>query len=244
MDPIGSPSAGDQALARKSDRDWHVIVSDPDIAKQFEAYIKHDFDIASAEEAEAERGIQAETEIPDEFRSAATGTFQFHEPLLITDEELTIIPLLTPDPGSYRPRMLEFIESATSKLYIQLQYIHPPKDGVDEDFKALIDAVIQKIADKLDVRIICSQFQAMQGWLERLQDTGVDLGKVKIQNGVHNKGFVVDGKKVALGSQNWSGDGVLRNRDASVIIESQTAAEYYETIFLHDWNRIARQSMG
>jgi phosphatidylserine/phosphatidylglycerophosphate/cardiolipin synthase-like enzyme len=95
----------------------------------------------------------------------------------------------------------------------------------------------------VDVRIITSQFQAMQGWLERLQAAGVDLDKVKLQNGVHNKGFVVDSKIVALGSQNWSGDGVLRNRDASVIIENAKAAAYYEKIFLHDWNNIARQSV-
>jgi phosphatidylserine/phosphatidylglycerophosphate/cardiolipin synthase-like enzyme len=161
--------------------------------------------------------------------------------LTIDDEEMTITPLLTPDEDSYRPAMLKLISSARTKLYIQLQYIHPPQDGVDEDFKALIDAVAGKINDGLDVRIICSQFQAQQGWLERLQEAGIDIGKVKIQNGVHNKGFVVDGKVVALGSQNWSGDGVLRNRDASVIIESQTAAQYFEKIFLHDWDRLAKQ---
>ena len=54
---------------------------------------------------------------------------------------------------------------------------------------------------------------------------------------------MIDGKKVALGSQNWSGDGVLRNRDASVILDNPTAAQYYEKIFLHDWDRIAKQSM-
>jgi hypothetical protein len=243
MDPIGNPGAGDQALARKSDRDWHVIIDNKDIAGQFEAYIKHDFQVASAEE-EAERGVSIpEIIVPDEFRSATVGTFQFHKPLQINDEELTITPLLTPDPSSYRPAMLKLIESAKSKLYIQLQYIHPPQDGVDEDFKALIDAVIKKIKGGLDVRIICSEWQTTQGWLERLQDSGVDLSKVKIQNGVHNKGFVIDGKKVALGSQNWSGDGVLRNRDASVILDNPTAAQYYEKIFLHDWDRIAKQSM-
>jgi phosphatidylserine/phosphatidylglycerophosphate/cardiolipin synthase-like enzyme len=61
---------------------------------------------------------------------------------------------------------------------------------------------------------------------------------------VHNKGFVVDGVIVALGSQNWSGDGVLRNRDASVIIENHKAAAFYESIFLHDWDNVARQSVN
>jgi phosphatidylserine/phosphatidylglycerophosphate/cardiolipin synthase-like enzyme len=246
MDPISSPSPDDQALARKSDRDWHVIIDSSAISGKFEAYIKHDFEVASSKEEDQPRGLVSgisEAAMPEEFRSIARGTFQFHKPLKISGEELTITPLLTPDPDSYRPAMLNLINSAKSKLYIQLQYIHPPKEGVDNDFKALIDAVVEKINDGLDVRIICSEYQAMQGWLERLQDVGIDLGIVKLQNGVHNKGFVVDGKVVALGSQNWSGDGVLRNRDASVIIESETAATYFETIFLHDWDRIATQKM-
>jgi phosphatidylserine/phosphatidylglycerophosphate/cardiolipin synthase-like enzyme len=67
---------------------------------------------------------------------------------------------------------------------------------------------------------------------------------VKIQNGLHNKGFVIDSSVVALGSENWSGDGVLRNRDASVIIANKRAAEYYEKIFLHDWDNIAHQSVN
>jgi hypothetical protein len=243
MGPINTPAAGDQTQARKSDRDWHVVIGNAGIAAQFEAYIKHDYEVASAQ-ADAERGAPAlEIEVPDQFRSAAAGTFVFHPPLEITGETVTITPLLTPDPESYRPHMLDLIESAQEKLYIQLQYIHPAPDGVDADFKALVDAVIARIEAGVDVRLILSNWQTTQGWLERLQDAGVDFSKVKIQNGVHNKGFVVDGKKVALGSQNWSGDGVLRNRDASVIIENDKAAAYYEDLFIHDWQRIAKQSV-
>jgi phosphatidylserine/phosphatidylglycerophosphate/cardiolipin synthase-like enzyme len=243
IDPFGNPQDTDQQTARKSDRDWHVIINNADIARQFEAYIKHDFNVAQPEQM-VERGeAEEEAAVPEEFRCAATGTFKFFEPKEIDDEELTITPLLTPDPDSYRPAMLNLINSTKHKLYIQLQYIHPPKHGVDEDFKALIDAVVAKINAGKDVRIICSQFQAQQGWLERLQEAGVDLRSVKIQNGVHNKGFVVDGEVVALGSQNWSGDGVLRNRDASVIIKNKIAAKYYQDIFLHDWERIAKQRM-
>jgi phosphatidylserine/phosphatidylglycerophosphate/cardiolipin synthase-like enzyme len=89
-----------------------------------------------------------------------------------------------------------------------------------------------------------SEYQVSNGGLEKLQSAGIDLDHVKIQNGVHNKGYVVDSRVVALGSQNWSGDGVLRNRDASVIIENATAAAYYEALFLHDWENIAAQSMA
>ncbi len=80
------------------------------------------------------------------------------------------------------------------------------------------------------------------------EQADITIGRISVyregENGVHNKGFIVDSKVVALGSQNWSSDGVLRNRDASVIIANETAAKYYEQIFLHDWNNIAKQSMA
>lgn len=139
--------------------------------------------------------------------------------------------------------MLRLVQSAEKKLYIQLQYIHPSDKDEDADFTALLNAVIDRIQAGVDVRIILSQWQLSHGWLERLQAAGIDLDVVKIQNGIHNKGFVVDSKVVALGSQNWSAEGALRNRDASVIIENEKAAKYYEQIFLHDWDRIAKQTV-
>ena len=167
--------------------------------------------------------------------------FVWHKPRTF-DSEVTITPLLTPDPGVYQAEMLRRIEAAQAKLYIQLQYIHPSNKEGDENFNALIDAVAQKIADGLDVKIILSQYQRSNGWLERLRSAGINLANVKLQNGVHNKGFVFDSKVVAIGSQNWSADGVLRNRDASVILENADAAAYFEEIFLHDWNTHASQS--
>jgi phosphatidylserine/phosphatidylglycerophosphate/cardiolipin synthase-like enzyme len=64
---------------------------------------------------------------------------------------------------------------------------------------------------------------------------------VKIQNNVHNKGIIVDGKAVVVSSQNWSTDGTLYNRDVGVIIYNKAAAQYFQKIFLHDWDHLAEQ---
>ncbi len=250
IDPIGSPSDQDQAVAAKSDRDWHVIVEDAGLAGVFEVFLEHDYAVAQAHQTGSQRSAAgadvagAGAVVPTLPTPAAAGTFQFHPPLRIEGETLTITPLLTPDPGVYTDAMLALLQSAAQKLYIQLQYIHPPNAGGDDRFGGLIDAVAGRITAGVDVRVIVSQYQTSNGWLERLGAAGVDLQRVKIQNGVHNKGFVVDGRKVVVGSQNWSGDGVLRNRDASVLIESATAAAYYEGLFLHDWERLATQNMA
>jgi phosphatidylserine/phosphatidylglycerophosphate/cardiolipin synthase-like enzyme len=53
---------------------------------------------------------------------------------------------------------------------------------------------------------------------------------------------VVDGSAVLISSQNWSTDGTLYNRDAGVIIENDAAAAYFQRIFDHDWDHLARQT--
>ena len=245
IDPINNPQPTDQDIAKKSDRDWHVIIQSPELAAQFEAYLKNDEMVASQYQLNGNgaslMGAEIEAVEPAAFKPSLSSEFVWHKPRTF-DSEVTITPLLTPDPGVYQAEMLRRIEAAQAKLYIQLQYIHPSNKEGDENFNALIDAVAQKIADGLDVKIILSQYQRSNGWLERLRSAGINLANVKLQNGVHNKGFVFDSKVVAIGSQNWSADGVLRNRDASVILENADAAAYFEEIFLHDWNTHASQS--
>ena len=53
---------------------------------------------------------------------------------------------------------------------------------------------------------------------------GLDMSKVKVQPALHTKGIVVDGKRVLIGSQNWSDQGVDANRDASLLIDNARVA--------------------
>ena len=69
--------------------------------------------------------------------------------------------------------------------------------------------------------MILSEFQKLKGGLDALQAAGINPDNVKIQSNVHNKGFVFDHKTVVVSSMNWSGEGVLSNRDAGVIIENE-----------------------
>jgi phosphatidylserine/phosphatidylglycerophosphate/cardiolipin synthase-like enzyme len=57
---------------------------------------------------------------------------------------------------------------------------------------------------------------------------------------VHNKGFVVDSAAVVVSSQNFSPAGIRTNRDAGVIIRNAPIAQYFEQIFLSDWNNRAK----
>jgi phosphatidylserine/phosphatidylglycerophosphate/cardiolipin synthase-like enzyme len=156
---------------------------------------------------------------------------------------MTITPLLTPDPGDYTDAVGALIASATTSLYLQFQYIEPPKthSADTQPFAQLIAAVADRQKAGVDVKIIMSEFETA-GYLEQLQAIGIDVvHNVKIQNNVHNKGIIIDGHTVLVSSQNWSTAGTLHNRDAGVTIANPQAAQYFQQIFLHDWTHLATQ---
>ena len=243
VDPISDPG-GAAGQMTKSDRDWHAVVEHEGLAKVFEAYLNQDYSDASAAAggavalAELALGPMAVLAAPSEIELAARVPTRYFPPLTL-DEQMTIQPVLTPD--NYAPLILDLILSAGQKFYMQTQYLHPSDKSGDEPFAALVEAVRRKAADGVDVRLIFSDYMNAD-WLSKLKDVGIDLSYVKTQNRVHNKGMIVDSKIVALGSHNWSADGTLRNRDATLIIKNEAAAKYFEEIFLHDWTRMASQS--
>ncbi len=240
IDPVNDP-AGAKDIAKKSDRDWHVVIEHENLAAVFEAYLRNDLLVASQHQAasSSEAGLAAalgELAAPP-LAIAPRFAKQFFLPKTIK-ARMKIQPILTPD--NYVDHILPLINGAQKSFYMQTQYIHPSAKDGDEKLAALIQAIVQKIKDGLDIRLIMSQYETLDK-LELLQDVGIDLATVRIQANVHNKGMVVDSKIIALGSQNWSADGVIRNRDATLIIHNEDAARYWEDIFIHDWTNMSVQ---
>lgn len=241
IDPISDP-AGSAAIARKSDRDWHVIVRHNGLAAVFEKYLLNDLTTAASHQAAA-AGQAPDSAALSQFSdmnlaAVSPRTPSKYFPPKTISGSMKIQPLLTPD--NYKDFILPLIKSATTSFYMQTQYIHPSDKAGDETIASLIDAVAHLISAGVDVRLIMSQYET-QDWLERLQDANIDLSVVRIQSGVHNKGIVVDSKVVVVSSQNWSGDGVARNRDAGLIIYNEDAAKYWQEIFVHDWTKMSQQ---
>jgi hypothetical protein len=241
IDPLTDPGAA-APIARKSDRDWHVIVEHERLAELYEKYLLDDLQVAStnqsapAEMAAAVMSSLAELAEPDIVLAARVPQTYF--PPKKIKAKMKIQPILTPD--NYVDLILSLINSAEKSFYMQTQYINYSDKPENAKFAALVAAVVKKINDGLDVRLIMSQYETTDK-LELLQGAGIDLSHVRIQANVHNKGIIVDSNIVAVGSQNWSGDGVLRNRDATVIIYNEAAAQYWEEIFVHDWTKMATQ---
>jgi phosphatidylserine/phosphatidylglycerophosphate/cardiolipin synthase-like enzyme len=239
---------------KTQDRDWHVIIEDQTLANLFEAYLNQDFKSAQAYQiaespalteavADAAAKLAAETTslqtpapAPKPTATVAAKTF--------ANISVKVTPLLTPDTlppgteGQYVTNMIKLIASAKKTLFVQLQYIEASAaTGV---YPTLLQAIAARVAAGVDVRLIES-LEYGETWAEKMKDAGVDLtANIALQPNVHNKGFVIDSSICVVSSQNFSPDGVQFNRDAGVIIESAPVAQYFENVFLADWNNKAK----
>jgi PLD-like domain len=243
---LGSPPSHE-------DRDWHVIIEDPQLAGIFGAYLNQDFVSAAANQAsspsatsgavsDANMQLALDTNPPEPPAMASSGKGVAAKTFI--NVPVTITPLLTPDTlpnstkGQYLTTMTKFISNAKKTLFIQLQYIEASKGTGDYD--ALLQTIADRVKAGVDVRLIEDQTNG-EKWAEKMKKSGVDLtANIRLQPSpnVHNKGFVIDSSIVVVSSQNFSPSGVQTNRDAGVIIESPVIAQYFEPIFLSDWNRL------
>jgi hypothetical protein len=240
------------------DRDWHVIIEDPGLAKTFAAYLTQDFTMAEAHQVAAastedSRAVSdANAKLAAEANPPPAGTAspptRGVAPKVFRDVKLKITPLLTPDKlpdktPQYLSHIVALIENAKTSLYIQLQYIEASTDDSkdeDKDYTKLLQAVAGRVAAGVDVRLIESQ-QYGEKWAEKMKAAGVDLtAQIRLQPDVHNKGFVVDSSIVVVSSQNFSPAGIENNRDAGVILENPEIAKYFEAVFLSDWDSKAK----
>jgi len=237
INPVTTPA--DATAARSGDRDWHVIIEHELLSKTFEAFLANDFEIASQHNAAAVPAPESAAAAPP----AQTPPFEQFFPAQTITDQMSIRPVLTPDPGVYADAVKTLIASARTSLHLQFQYIELPKttSATSQAFVDLVTAVIDRQKAGVDVRIIMSEYET-SGYLEQLQAAGLNVvANVKLQNNVHNKGIIADGQSVLVSSQNWSTDGTLYNRDAGVIVQNAQVAAYYEQLFEHDWAHLASQ---
>jgi phosphatidylserine/phosphatidylglycerophosphate/cardiolipin synthase-like enzyme len=148
--------------------------------------------------------------------------------------------VLTPD--NYPDVVVPLIKSARkSVLFINQSFdIKDDEDQIPSHYRALLDALLDRQQSVNDVRIIFrSGYGKERDIFRRAVEFGFDKTKMRFYGTCHTKGIVVDGERVLLGSQNWTGAGTKPNRDASLLIYDTEAAHYFTDIFEFDWANVA-----
>jgi phosphatidylserine/phosphatidylglycerophosphate/cardiolipin synthase-like enzyme len=252
IDPIGNPDEA-SGMYSKGNREWHVVIEDDELSQLFARYIEHDRTTASEDAggAFAETMLYPDVFVPLDGLLAETEAAALAppvpvapQPLPATPGTIRIQPVLSPD--NYATRVRELIESATRRLYLQYSYITWTSADRDRAFREVLEHLAElswRDPAAFDLRIIVNSRDAAQK-VRVLAENGFNEAVFRRQSRVHNKGIVVDGERVLVSSQNWSGDGFLRNRDAGVIVHNRQIAEYYEAVFLDDWNKRGRPPFG
>jgi hypothetical protein len=239
-------------ILRSYNREWHVVLSNPELAAIYEGFLNWDMKQARPLQIESD-AVEVSPEAPapqlliprsvmDELESDISETKFFEAGEFTFDEQnpLRVMPLLTPD--NYAPEVLKVIESAQRTLYFQNQSLKINKKPPTR-YKRLLDALLAKSKAGLDVRIIIRDIGDTRDTLEALRYFGFNMSKVKVQVGCHTKGIIVDSEVVVVGSHNWTGQGTTQNRDASLIFHNAEIAEYYEKVFLYDWHNLSRRKL-
>jgi phosphatidylserine/phosphatidylglycerophosphate/cardiolipin synthase-like enzyme len=137
----------------------------------------------------------------------------------------SVAPVFSPNADSV---VLPFVESAEHSIDAELyQFSNPHLKA------ALSDAVRRGVRVRL---IMESRVESNYETAAFLQEKGVLVkwGSLDYTN-THSKYCVVDGKKVLVGSTNWSNRAMESNREASVIVSDPATAKSFLKAFEEDW---------
>jgi PLD-like domain len=231
-DPFNPPPGFNKnSFLRNHNREWHVVIESPQLASQFERYIRYDLDQAK----EVQSGIAPETEMPDVFVPAEPAAPEvepeFFPPLRRT-RQLRVKPLLSPD--NFVEEVTALVTQATNRLYIQNQYLKPTRQTRWRELNEFVADFSRR--EGVNFRVILRDLD-IQDSLEMMAEMNFDLSQVRKLRNTHTKGILVDDLGIVVGSHNWSGQGFMQNRDASLIFDDQDIIDYYERFFLFDWSR-------
>lgn len=241
--PVIDGDANDPRVTnRAGNREWHVVLENETLARRFQTHILTDLE-TSRELGGTLEAVEPEVmvDVPVAWLESVElegPPQQVVEPLEIEDV-IRVKPLLTPDRKGriYSRAVVDLIESAEEEILLQNQYI---KLGRAESGYAreLLDALVER-SREVDLRIILRS-GGSDFWkqAEALKYEGLDVDRcLRRLPATHTKGIVVDGRRVLVGSHNWSTLGVTLNRDASLIFDDDRVAQFYRRVFELDWAR-------
>lgn len=231
---------------KAGNREWHVVMRNRTLAQRFRNHILADYqrsiELEGTKEAVED---QVFVDVPIaaleavQFEAAPTKVF---EPLPVK-RRVKVKPLLTPDRKGavYSEAVLKLIRSAKKQLLFQNQYITVDASSKGL-FSDLVDALVDRSREIEDVRIILrSGGDGFWDNMAELKRRGMDVNRcVRRISATHTKGVIIDGRRVLVGSHNWSSLGVTLNRDASLIFDDEEIAGYFARVFEEDWERSAQ----
>ena len=143
---------------------------------------------------------------------------------------------------------VELIRSATARIDLEQFYLTTwPDEPLEPVLKALVEAAKRGVSVRLliDARMHKTYPQPVDslGLVPGITVRAIDMGKVS--GGVqHAKYFIVDGRTVFLGSQNFDWRALDHIHELGVSIRDERVAERFQQVFDMDWAAAGLQATG
>jgi cardiolipin synthase len=168
-------------------------------------------------------------------------------------EGATVTPVIAPD-TSYQ--ILDLLDSAGTSIEIEQAYI---KNETPYTLNPYLASAINASRRGVHVRVLLDSFwynvedthdnDEMAALINHistaehlpLEAKCIDLSVSHVEK-IHNKGVIVDDKRVLVSSINWNHNSPNFNREAGVIIDHPGAARYFLEAFDDDWNPMAHMA--
>lgn len=219
-------------------RGWGVVVESSDTADYYKNVFYYDWNNS--------KNMNISFEESSNYQKKKGGySCEFGSMKIMQDIKVT--PVIGPEQSLSNDTILNMIKEAEHSIYVQQFYI--------DDWKK--NPYIQVIIDAAE-RGCEIKFLLDSTWYnikkdEKDNDDFVDyMHKLSSKKGLdiecrllnqyhgfsksHNKGMIVDEKKVLISSINWNMHSINSNREVGIIIENNYTANYFQNIFMHDWD--------
>lgn len=228
----GFPPAG-----TSGNRGWGVVADDPGLAGYFTSVFTTDLRDASVKPFTGTSGtmesVTARKYVPEFPPRSFTGA--------------SVRPVIAPDTSG---EILTLIESASSDIEIEQAYITNESVSTLNPYLA---AAVNASRRGVHVRVLLDSYwyntedpadndemAALVNQIAReehlpLEARCADLATTGLEK-IHNKGVIVDNRKVLVSSINWNRNSPNFNREAGLIIENPGTARYFHDVFDDDWN--------
>ncbi|MDP6845608.1 MAG: phospholipase D-like domain-containing protein [Candidatus Nanoarchaeia archaeon] len=135
----------------------------------------------------------------------------------------------------YFDRVFELIDSADESIHLAMFEIKYYEKYPDSEVNQLVEKLIEKNSEGVDVKIIVDQFLTDERAVEILKKSGVDIRWDSTSVTTHNKLMIVDGRVVLIGSTNWSYYSFSKNHESNVIFHDEESAGKFERYFEELW---------
>ncbi len=233
-------SSENLGLGFSKNRGWGAIIEDKEIQKEFKKVFNKDF----------EKSEEFNCKLDDYFLDNTKTNFPETQ---IEKYKVDIQAIFAPDTAT--EGIISLLDSANKSIYIEQFYIYKNWGTKNKPKPNLfLEKVLEKARQGIEVKILLdstnynieesdpnSNLNTANFLNQIAQKEKLDL-EVKLANlqvlgvdKIHNKGVIVDDKRILISSINWNENSPKRNREAGVIIEGGVAG-YFSSLFKKDFS--------